>query len=184
MLKEFHGGKKKKLKQIRLALTVCLFPAFLAYFLLPFPLWWETFTNDTTHVCLNSIILTFFWGDGLAYTYEDPKETPVNLRSSLALRCLTHCIGLVLCVPGTKQCIIWILLLPVSVCFEQGHVSSVKNRAGQFCALKDRAGRVAGSETKIDGFLGLLGSLTGQSAQKLWVRRLDWKGCCLWRRKS
>lgn len=37
-------------------------------------------------------------------------------------------------------------------------MSLVKNRAGQFCALKDRAGCVVVSVTKIDAFLGLLGS--------------------------
>lgn len=78
----------------------------------------DTFANDTTHVCLNPITLTRFEKD-LAYTYEDPKEISDNLSSSLGLRCLTHCVVLVLCVPGIKQCIIWILLLPVSVCFER-----------------------------------------------------------------
>lgn len=37
-------------------------------------------------------------------------------------------------------------------------MSSVKNRASQFYALKDRAGCMVVGETKIDAFLGLLGS--------------------------
>ena len=37
-------------------------------------------------------------------------------------------------------------------------MSSVKNRAGQFYALEDRAAGVVVGETRIDTFLGLLGS--------------------------
>lgn len=54
-------GEKKK-KKIWLAVTVCPFPAFLAYFLLPFPLWWQidTFVNDRTRLskpyCFDSFL--------------------------------------------------------------------------------------------------------------------------------
>lgn len=82
------------------------------------PLMREILLLMIQHVCLNPITLTRFEKD-LAYTYDDPKEISDNLSSSLGLRCLTHCVVLVLCVPGIKQCIIWILLLPVSVCFER-----------------------------------------------------------------
>lgn len=65
-----------------------------------------------------------------------------------------------------------------------GHESSVKNRAGQFYSLKDRDHCVIVGEAKIDAFLGLGGSQTGQSTHKVWVRKLDRKGCCPVRRKS
>lgn len=125
----------------------------------------DTFTNDTTCVCctlhhIKWIILTFRKRPD--YEYMNPRDNPVNLRSFLALRCLTHSVGLVLCVPRIKQCIIWILLLASICLFWVGHMSSVKNRDGQFCSLKDRDRCVIVGETKIDTFSELLGSKTGQ----------------------
>lgn len=151
--------KKKKKKKIWLAVTVCPFPAFLAYFLLPFRLWWQrdTFLNDTTHVCLNSIVLILFWkcpGLQVRGSQRDscqPEElTGAEVSDSLRRPC-TLC--------SWDKAVYNLDFAPASIClFWAGHVSLVKNRAGQFCALKDRAGRVVVSVTKIDAFLGLLGS--------------------------
>lgn len=46
-------------------------------------------------------------------------------------------------------------------------MSSVKNRAGQFYSLKDRDHCVIVGEAKIDAFLGLGGSQTGQGTHKV-----------------
>lgn len=122
------GGKK-----VWLALTVCPFPAFLTYFLLPFPLLMRKILLQVTqrvfvvHYNTKKWIILTFWKRP-DYGYMNPRENPVNLRSFLALRCLTHSVGLVLCVPRIKQCIIWILLLASICLFWVGHTSSVKNR--------------------------------------------------------
>lgn len=152
-------GKKKKQKKIWLAVTVCPFPAFLAYFLLPFPLWWQrdTFVNDTTHVCLNPIVLILFWKCpglqvwGSQWDFCQPEElTGSKVSDSLSRPC-TLC--------SWDKAVYNLDFAPASIClFWAGHVSLVKNRAGQFCALKDRAGCVVVSVTKIDALLGLLGS--------------------------
>lgn len=153
-------GEKKTQKKIGLAVTVCPFPAFLAYFLLPFPLWWQrdTFVNDTTtHVCLNSIVLILFWkcpGSQVWGSQRDscqPEElTGSEVSDSLSRPC-TLC--------SWDKAVYNLDFAPASIClFWAGHVSLVKNRAGQFCALKDRAGCVVVSVTEIDALLGLLGS--------------------------
>lgn len=159
MLEEFLGKKKKNLENM--TRCVCPFPAFLAYFLLPFPLWWQgdTFVNDTTHVCLNPIVLILFWKCsglqiGVWGSQRDscqPEElTGSEVSDSLSRPC-TLC--------SWDKAVYNLDFAPASIClFWAGHVSLVKNRAGQFCALKHRAGCVVVSVTKIDAFLGLLGS--------------------------
>lgn len=151
------GGEKKR-KKIWLSETVCPFPTFLAYFLLPFPLWRERDFCKRHDTCLpKPDRFDSFWKrPGLhVREYQRDSSQPEELAGAEVSDSLPR--PCTLC--SWAKAVYNLDFALASIClFWAGHVSSVKNRAGQFCALKDGAGCVVVGETKIDTFLGLTGS--------------------------